>query len=214
MRPLRGRPWAPSAMLSLLLSCDVTPPGPGVAELAPGVPPFSELRGVHFGMRSRALLEERPRAVHAPYTGWREAVGSDTVYYAVDRPSYNESVPPSGRTRLVAVTAYRTFGSDSLALADWSSRVAALWPGDTGPSRCYQLRVDVPGGRGATVFGRIAAGSRERVELSAWYVPAEHGLHALGPYHRRSRVRVSAATPAGEVVTEGPMVSPEPCPAR
>lgn len=140
LQPGIGGSWHACGIVAVvLLGCSGrTAQAPSVA-----LPQFAALSGlseVRLGMTVAELRAIRPRIVSAPFAGARETIGSDTVWYLLDRLTPRERDP--GRDQLAQLPDARVVGvassrvvrtvqsGDSLA-RDWVSRLGT-------PTECFR----------------------------------------------------------------------------
>jgi hypothetical protein len=113
----RAVPGAALAALALvaLAGCE---PRRDVADMAVGLAPFEELRGMGFGgLRSGAVRALRARAERAPLEGLRERIGAFDVVYAVPDYAGADGAWPAEDAFIEHIEATREWPSDSLARA-------------------------------------------------------------------------------------------------
>ena len=123
----------------VLLGCTGrTTQAPSVA--LPQFAALGELGNVRLGMTVAELRAIRPGIASAPFAGAREAVGSDTVWYILDRPGPREREAGGNHlaqlsdSRVVGVASARVVrtveAADSVA-RDWVSRLGV-------PNECFR----------------------------------------------------------------------------
>jgi hypothetical protein len=111
-----------------------------VADLAVGVAPFEELRGINaVALRSGGVRAFRRAAVPSPYEGLREPIGAYDLLFEVPGFDGSDGSWPSEDALVSAIEATREWPSDTAARAAFDGAVAALQDGlGVGP-RCYEL---------------------------------------------------------------------------
>lgn len=212
----RTVPLAPLALpafaaLVTLVALGGCAPRRDVSELAAGLAPFDELRGLGFrGLRAGIVRAFRSRAERAPTEGFRERIGDFDVVYAVPGYEGADGAWPNEDALVEGVEASRAWPSDSAARAafddvvrEYSTRSGsrpacygisgggqaerqAEW--EVGDGFAFTVRYAIEGARGSEVVG-----------------PAFHSL-AVRRRVLRDRLPATGAADAG-----GPTWQPLPC---
>ncbi len=118
-----------------------------VADMAVGIAPFEDLRGMPFrGLRVGQVRALRARAVRAPLEGMREPVGAFDVLYAVPGYLGAEDAWPDEAALIDHIEATREWPSDSLALASFERARREYASLSATAARCIDLT-----GRGFTL---------------------------------------------------------------
>lgn len=120
--PARLAPVPALALLALVaLACA---PRRDAADMAVGIAPFEELRGLGFrGLRAGVVRAFRPSVARAPLEGYRERIGAFDVVYTV--PGYGtDSTWPLEDMLIEDVEAVREWPTDSLARAAYDRVVS------------------------------------------------------------------------------------------
>lgn len=137
------------------------------ADLAVGVAPFDQLRGVNVAqLRSGGVRAFRRAAQPAPFEGLREPIGAFDVLFAVPGFDGSDGSWPSEDALVSHIEATREWPSDTLALGAWRGAITALQGGLGVAPECYTLT-----GPGFTV--RMAEWQEDDGwSVSATYAPA------------------------------------------
>lgn len=111
-----------------------------LADLAVGVPPFEDLRGINaVALRSGGVRAFRSAAVPAPSSGLHETIRDFDVVYHIPGFDGSDGSWPSEDALVSAVEATREWRTDASARGDFQRAIAALRDGlGVGP-RCYRL---------------------------------------------------------------------------
>jgi hypothetical protein len=111
-----------------------------VADLAVGVAPFEDLRGINaVALRSGGVRAFRAAALPAPFEGLRETIGTYDVVYEIPGFDGSNGSWPSEDALVTAIEATAEERSDAGARGRFDRAVAALQDGlGVGP-RCYAL---------------------------------------------------------------------------
>ena len=135
-----------------------------VGEIAGGLPPFGELRGVRLGMTAAELKRARPEARPASYTGYVEETARGRITYAVPGSWTEGSEVPAGN-RLESVSAESFYPSDSAAREVWLTALgdAARRLGEP-PQRCTHIVAGTEGDEAVWRRGNAA------LVISIWEV--------------------------------------------
>ena len=142
-----------------------------LADLAVGVPPFEDLRGINaVALRSGGVRAFRAAAIPAPAEGLRERIRYFDVIYHVPGFDGNDGSWPSEDALVSAVEATQELQTDASARVAFQRAIAALRDGlGVGP-RCYQLT-----GPGlALTFAQWDRGG-------GWVVTVSHAAAIVGP---------------------------------
>lgn len=100
------------------------------ADLAVGVAPFDQLRGMNVTpLRSGGVRAFRRAAEPAPFEGLREPIGAFDVLYAVPGYDGSDGSWPNEDALVSYIEATRAWPSDSLALAAWRGALRSLQDG-------------------------------------------------------------------------------------
>ncbi len=115
-----------------------------IAEVAAGVAPFTELRGLNIAaLRVGEVRAFRRGAAPAPLEGMRERIGEyDVLYGVTHHEGLDGSWPPEDH-QVLHVEAAREFPSDSAAIAEWESTLRTIRNVTGATPHC--LRVVGPG---------------------------------------------------------------------
>lgn len=164
----RGRPGMPMAMVAgaalALLACG---DARDVADLAVGVSPFEQLRGINFTvLRSGSVRAVRNGAEPSPFEGLREPIGVYDVLYAVTGYSGGDGSWPAEDALILGIEATREWPSDTAAIVAWRGAIRSIRDGLASEPQCAE--VTGPGFR-----MRVAEWDRgEGWSLSASVAPA------------------------------------------
>lgn len=196
----RSRPLASGATsllpLVALLAMTACEPRRDVADMAVGMAPFEELRGMGLRtMRAGMVRAFRPRAERAPWEGFRERIGAFDVVYGVPGFVGADSTWPDEDALIEEIEATREWPSDSIARAAFDAAVSEYAGLSSSPPAC--LQVSGPGfsmrvaewdlGEGFAFSASLAPENRltDGTKLSA--------RHALAVRRRSLRDRLPAA---------------------
>lgn len=101
-----------------------------IADLAVGVAPFEQLRGMDVvQLRSGAVRMLRANAAPAPLEGLRERVGDYDILYALQGFDGLDGSWPSEDALVLSVEAAQEWQTDAIAETAWKRAVAALQSG-------------------------------------------------------------------------------------
>lgn len=123
----RSRLSAPSTLGALLALLALTgcEPRRDVADMAVGMAPFEELRGMALRtMRAGMVRAFRSGAERAPWEGFRERIGAFDVVYGVPGYVGADSTWPDEDALIEEIEATREWPSDSLARAAFDAAVS------------------------------------------------------------------------------------------
>ncbi len=110
------------------------------ADLAAGVAPFSELRGINMAaLRSGGVRAFRSGAEPAPFEGLREPIGAYDVLFAVPAFVGLDGSWPAEDAQVMAIEATRDWPSDSSAAAAWESAVREIRAATGATPSCVAL---------------------------------------------------------------------------
>jgi hypothetical protein len=148
------------------------------AELAGGVAPFTELRGVNAAaLRAGQVRAIRAGAEPAPFEGLREPIGAFDVMFEVPGFVGTDSSWPLEEARVMGIEATREWPSDSAAAAAFDSAVTEIRNTTGATPHCvnlvgpgFSLRVvEFDRGGGWTLAAALAPETRlaNRSRLSA-----------------------------------------------
>lgn len=148
------------------------------ADLAVGVAPFDQLRGMNVAaLRSGGVRALRAAAAPAPFEGLREPIGAFDVLYAVPGFDGSDGSWPGEDALVSHVEASRAWPSDSSARAAWRSAIRAIQDGMGQAPQCADLA-------GPGYLGRIAEWAHPGGwSVSTTYAPAVPGDSALTARH-------------------------------
>jgi hypothetical protein len=111
-----------------------------IADLAVGVAPFEELRGIDAaGLRSGGVRAFRRAAEPAPFEGLREPIGAYDVVYAIPAFDGSDGSWPGEDAWVMAIEATREWPSDTSARAAYDGAVRDLQDGLGVEPRCYAV---------------------------------------------------------------------------
>ncbi|MFN0098741.1 MAG: hypothetical protein ACKVS7_08715 [Gemmatimonadaceae bacterium] len=114
------------------------------ADLAVGVAPFEELRGINVAaLRSGGVRAFRKQAQPAPFEGLRESIGSFDVLYALVGFDGSDGSWPDEDAPVQYIEASRGWPSDSSALLAWRGALREIKAGLAVDALC--LRLEGPG---------------------------------------------------------------------
>lgn len=114
------------------------------ADLAVGVAPFEELRGIDVAaLRSGGVRAFRRQAQPAPFEGLRETIGSFDVLYALVGFDGSDGSWPSEDAPVQYIEASRGWPSDSSALLAWRAALREIKAGLAIDASC--VRFEGPG---------------------------------------------------------------------
>lgn len=98
-----------------------------VADVAVGVAPFDQLRGMDIvQLRSGGVRALRRGAEPSPFEGLREAVGAFDVVYAVDGFDGSDGAWPSEDASIMSIEGTREWPSDPAARKAWEGTLRAV----------------------------------------------------------------------------------------
>lgn len=148
------------------------------ADLAVGVAPFDQLRGMNVAaLRSGGVRAMRAAAVPAPFEGLREPVGAFDVLYAIPGYDGSDGSWPSEDALVSHLEATRAWPSDSSALGAWRGAIRAIQDGMGQAPECADVA-------GPGYAARIAEwGHPGGWSVSTTYAPAVAGDSTLTPRH-------------------------------
>lgn len=113
------------ALSLLVLSMAACEPRRDVADMAVGIAPFEELRGLGFrGLRAGVVRAFRARATPAALEGFRERIGAFDVAYVVPGFIGADSAWPLEDALIEAIEATRDWPSDSIARAAYEGAIS------------------------------------------------------------------------------------------
>lgn len=117
-----GRAWM--GLVALAIGCV---DGHDAADLAVGITPFEELRGMNLtALRVGAVRAFRRGAEPAPFEGLREPIGAFDVVFAVTGYDGSDGSWPAEEAMVLTVEATREWPSDTAAAAAWGGAVRAI----------------------------------------------------------------------------------------
>ena len=101
--------------------------GHDAADLAVGITPFEQLRGINLTtLRVGAVRAFRRAAEPAPFEGLREPLGAFDVVYAVTGYDGSDGSWPAEEALILSVEAAREWPSDTSAAAAWVGAIRAI----------------------------------------------------------------------------------------
>jgi hypothetical protein len=110
------------------------------ADLAVGVAPFEQLRGVNLtSLRSGGVRAFRSAAEPAPYEGLREPIGAYDVLYAVTGYDGSDGSWPAEDALVLRVEATRDWPSDTAATAAWHGAMREIRDGLGADGQCAEV---------------------------------------------------------------------------
>ncbi|MCC7001219.1 MAG: hypothetical protein IT357_03605 [Gemmatimonadaceae bacterium] len=110
------------------------------ADLAVGIAPFEELRGINVAaLRSGGVRAFRKQAQPAPFEGLRETIGSFDVLYALVGFDGSDGAWPDEDAPVQYIEASRGWPSDSSALLAWRSALREIKAGLAVDASCVRL---------------------------------------------------------------------------
>lgn len=114
--------------------------GQDAADLAVGIAPFEQLRGVNLAsLRVGAVRALRSAAEPAPFEGLREPIGAFDVVWTVTGYSGADGSWPAEDALVLAVEASRDWPSDTSAHAAWQRAIVAVKEGLAQEPACAQV---------------------------------------------------------------------------
>lgn len=148
------------------------------ADLAVGVAPFDQLRGMNVAaLRSGGVRAMRAGAVPSPFEGLREPVGAFDVLYAIPGFDGSDGSWPNEDALVSHLEATRAWPSDSAARGAWRGAIRAIQDGMGKPPECAEVA-------GPGYAARIAEWPHPGGwSVSATYAPAVAGDSTLTPRH-------------------------------
>lgn len=201
--------------LAALLALSACEPRRDVADMAVGLAPFEELRGMGLRtMRAGMVRAFRARAERAPWEGFREQVGAFDVVYAVPGYVGTDSTWPDEDALIEQVEATREWPSDSLARAAFDAAVSGYAGLSSAQPACLQVT-------GAGFAMRVAEWDLgEGFAFGASFAPESRltngatlsARHALAVRRRSLRDRLPAAGAPNP--DDHPTWQPVPCDAQ
>lgn len=127
------------AMLGILLAAGCGD-ARDTADLAVGVAPFEQLRGVNLTpLRSGGVRAYRKAAEPAPFEGLREPIGAYDVLYAVTGYDGSDGSWPAEDALVLRVEATRDWPSDTTATAAWHTAMRAIRDGLGTDAQCAEV---------------------------------------------------------------------------
>ena len=127
----------PVLMLASALGCT---DGHDAADLAVGVAPFEQLRGLNLtSLRAGAVRAVRSRAEPAPFEGLREPIGAYDVVYTVTGYDGSDGSWPVEEALILGAEATRDWPSDTAAAAAWRRAIAAIRDGLATEPSCAEV---------------------------------------------------------------------------
>lgn len=118
--------------------------GRDVAEVAAGVAPFDQLRGMNMTpLRSGAVRAVRRNAEPAPREGLRESLGAYELRYAVTGYDGTDGSWPAEEALILWIEATREWPDDTAAIAAWRGAIREVVAGLAVEPQC--ARVSGPG---------------------------------------------------------------------
>lgn len=115
-----------------------------LSDVAAGVAPFTELRGLNIAaLRVGEVRAFRREAAPAPLEGMRERIGEFDVLFGVTQYEGLDGAWPPEDHQILTVEAAREFPSDSAAIAAWEASVREIRNATGATPHC--LRVSGPG---------------------------------------------------------------------
>jgi hypothetical protein len=190
------RPLAPLAALLALAALGACEPRRDVADMAVGIAPFEELRGLGFrGLRAGMVRAFRASATRAPLEGFREAIGAHDVVYTVPGYVGTDSTWPNEDALIEDIEASRAWPSDSLARAAYDRVVSEYSTLGGARPTCYTITGDGFSMRQAEWalgdgFAFTASFAPRSTLTNGTVLPA---LHSLAVRRRMLRDRLPAA---------------------
>ena len=120
-------PLALAPVLALLLALVACGERRDTADIAGGVGPFNELRGINLvALRVGEVRAFRSGAEPAPFEGLREPIGSFDVLFEVPGFVGTDSTWPAEDVQVLAIEATREWPSDSSATAAFDGAVSEI----------------------------------------------------------------------------------------
>lgn len=138
------------------------------ADLAVGVAPFDQLRGVDVGpMRSGVVRAVRSRAVRAPLEGLRELIGTYDVLYGLTGYDGTDGAWPEEEALVLFIEATREWPTEASAAGAWRTAIREIGAGMGSAPTCATVS-----GPGFTI--RVAEWlHRDGWSVSATYAPGD-----------------------------------------
>jgi hypothetical protein len=175
-----------AAALAALAACGARH---DAADLAVGVEPFEQLRGLDVTpLRSGMVRAVRARAVPAPFEGLRELIGTYDVLYAMTGFDGSDGAWPDEEALVLYIEASREWPTEAAAIAAWRTAVRDIAAGMGTAPAC------------ATVSGpgfalRLAEWvHRDGWSVSATYAPGDTTVLPLQTPRHAIAVRRQALT--------------------
>ncbi len=139
-----------------------------VADLAVGVAPFEQLRGVDMGpLRSGVVRAVRARAVPAPLEGLRELIGTYDVLYGLTGYDGTDGAWPEEEALVLFIEATREWPTEASAAGAWRTAMREIEAGMGKAPSCVTVR-----GPGFTI--RVAEWlHRDGWSVTATYAPGD-----------------------------------------
>ncbi len=171
----RRQGLVPLVLLAALAGCGERR---DAADLAVGVAPFDQLRGMNVAaLRSGGVRALRAAAAPAPFEGLREAIGAYDVLYAVPGFDGSDGSWPVEDALVDHIEASRAWPSDSSARGAWRTARRGLQEGLGRPPACAEVR-------GPGFVLRVAEWDQgDGWSVSATFAPAVPGDSTLGARH-------------------------------
>ena len=188
MRPhaMKGtRALTAVATLLVLAACE---PRRDSTDIAAGVEPFGELRGLGMkGLRAGAVRAFRANAVRAPNEGYSERIGEFDVVFVV--PGYDgvDGSWPSEDALIEEIEATHEWPSDSSARAAFESAIAEQVSLTGAAPSCFTLE----GPDRTTIVAEWDRG--EGFVFTTTFAPGAAARHALAVRRRSLRIRFPEA---------------------
>jgi hypothetical protein len=134
------------------------------ADLAVGVAPFDQLRGIDVGpMRSGVVRALRARVVPAPFEGLRELIGTYDVLYGLTEYDGSDGAWPDEEALVLYIEATREWPTEASAAGAWRTAIREIQAGMGTAPTCVTVT-----GTGFTL--RVA----EWVHRDGWSVTATY----------------------------------------
>jgi len=114
--------------------------GHDVADLAVGVAPFEQLRGMNMTqLRSGAVRALRRNAEPAPFEGLREPLGAYELLYAVTGYNGTDGSWPAEEALILSIEATREWPNDTAAIAAWRAAIREIVAGLAVEPQCVRV---------------------------------------------------------------------------
>lgn len=172
--------------------------GHDAADLAVGVAPFEQLRGMNLtALRVGTVRAFRRAAEPAPFEGLREPLGAYELLYSVTGYNGSDGSWPAEEALILSIEATREWPSDTAAIAAWRTAIREVVAGLAVEPTCARVS-------GVGFSMRIAEWDRGGGwSLSASVAPSVAAAGAGGALSARHSIAVRREALTGALPEEG-----------